>query len=390
MKFVNRYKDYVVINPLMRGGILPQEVQEQLCQDGWLEIGYSVCHDCIEGRSSLITKPPIRKFLKQVAEFYGGDEAEHTFGCRAAQYVVMKTIANHVKEEGLEPVVVVDPNSHYTTNIAAEMVGLRVVEPPHTGYPEYKVTVEAFQEKIEEVGRPALVVATHADPYFGNIEPVEELGKLCEELEVPFMVNAAYTAGVAPIDMKKIRADFLTVSAHKSMASLAPLGFVVTTYEWSKKAFATSKSKAEWTGRVFGKKLPNLFGCSVGGIPLISAMLSFDYVKARVKHWEDELKKINDFVDKLEDIGEGDIMLLGERPKRHHLLHFETPLFWEISKKHKRKGFFLAEEMLKRKIVGLHKGLSKHIKLSVYGLSDEERERVLTAFEEIAALREKL
>jgi Sep-tRNA:Cys-tRNA synthetase len=119
-------------------------------------------------------------------------------------------------------------------------------------------------------------------------------------------------------------------------------------------------------------------------------MLSFDYVKARVKHWEDELKKINDFVDKLEDIGEGDIMLLGERPKRHHLLHFETPLFWEISKKHKRKGFFLAEEMLKRRIVGLHKGLSKHIKLSVYGLSDEERERVLTAFEEIAALREKL
>ncbi|WP_456475004.1 aminotransferase class V-fold PLP-dependent enzyme [Candidatus Pyrohabitans sp.] len=390
MKFVNRYAGYVVINPLMRGGILPQDVQEELCRDGWLEIGYSVCHDCIEGRSSLITKPPVKKFLKQVARFFGGDEAEHTFGCRAAQYVVMKTIADHVKEAELEPVIISDPNSHYTTNIAAEMVGLRVVEPPHTGYPEYRVTVEAFQEKIEEVGKPALIVATHADPYFGNIEPVEELGKLCEDLDVPFLVNAAYTAGVAPVDMKKMRADFLTVSAHKSMASLAPLGFVVTTYEWSKKAFATSRSKAEWTGRVFGKKLPNLFGCSVGGIPLISAMLSFDYVKARVKHWEDELRNINDFVDKLEDIGGGDIMLLGERPKRHHLLHLETPLFWEISKKHRRKGFFLAEEMLKRRIVGLHKGLSKHIKLSVYGLSEEERERVLAAFEEIAALREKL
>ena len=390
MKFVNRYAGYVVINPLMRGGILPQQVQEELCRDGWLEIGYSVCHDCIEGRSSLITKPPVRKFLKQVAGFFGGDEAEHTFGCRAAQYVVMKTIADHVKEAELEPVIIADPNSHYTTNIAAEMVGLRVVEPRHTGYPEYRVTVEAFQEKIEEVGKPALIVATHADPYFGNIEPVEELGKLCEELDVPFLVNAAYTAGVAPVDMKKMRADFLTVSAHKSMASLAPLGFVVTTYEWSKKAFATSRSQAEWTGRVFGKKLPNLFGCSVGGIPLISAMLSFDYVKARVKRWEEELRNINNFIDKLEDIGGGDIMLLGERPKRHHLLHLETPLFWEISKKHRRKGFFLAEEMLKRRIVGLHKGLSKHIKLSVYGLSEEERERVLTAFEEIAALREKL
>ncbi|NOZ83074.1 MAG: hypothetical protein GXN98_04605 [Euryarchaeota archaeon] len=190
--------------------------------------------------------------------------------------------------------------------------------------------------------------------------------------------------------MKRMRADFLTVSAHKSMASLAPLGFVVTNYEWSKRAFAPSKSKAEWTGRVFGKKLPNVFGCSIGGLPLISAMLSFDYVKSRVKRWEEEMKKTNEFVDRLEDIGGGDIMLLGERPKRHHLLHFETPLFWEISRKHRRKGFFLAEEMLKRRIVGLHKGLSKHIKLSVYGLSDEEIERVLAAFEEIAELREKL
>jgi hypothetical protein len=59
---------------------------------------------------------------------------------------------------------------------------------------------------------------------------------------------------------------------------------------------------------------------------------------------------------------------------------------WEISKTQKKKGFFLAREMNKRGIVGLHKGLSKHIKLSVYGLSDEELERVATAFEEIAKM----
>ncbi len=389
MNFQNRYKDYIVINPLMRGGILPEEVQEKLCTEGWLEIGYVLCHDCLQGRSSLISKPPVSKFLEQVAEFFGGDAAEHTFGCRGAQFAVMKTIADYCREENREPVIVVDPNSHYTTNIAAEMAGLRVVEPPHTGYPEYKVTTEAFQQKIEET-KPALVVVTHADPYYGNLAPVEEIGKLCEDYDVPFMVNAAYTAGVMPIDMKKMRAQFLTVSAHKSMASLAPLGYVVTTYEWSKRIFSTSKSKAEWTGRVFGKKLPNLFGCSIGGIPLISSMLTFDYVKERVKHWDKELKKINDFVDRLEDLGEGDIMLLGERPKQHHLLHFETPVFWEISKKHKRKGFFLAEHMIKRKIVGLHKGMSKHIKLSVYGLSEEEIEKVLEAFEEAIKLREKL
>ena len=390
MNFKNKYKDFIIINPLMRGGIVPEEVQKQLCGEKWTGVGYSVCYDCLEGRSGLITKPPVKKFLEEIAKFYGGDAAEHTFGCRGAQFAVMNTVSELVRTGECCDMVIADPNSHYTTNIAAEMCNLKVTEPPHSGYPEYKVDAESFTAKIEEIKKdngksPALVAVTHADPYYGNIAPVEEVGRICEEYEIPYMVNAAYTAGVKPINMKDMKADFLTVSAHKSMASLGPLGFLVTTYEWSKKAFVTSAQKPDWTGRVFGKKIPNVFGCSVGGIPLISSMLTFDYVKGRVKKWDGELKKINDFVDFMEDLGGGEIMLLGENPHKHHLLHFETPLFWEISKKHKRKGFFLAKEMEKRGITGVHKGLTKHIKLSVYGLSDDEIKKVKNAFSEIAA-----
>ncbi len=384
-----RYKNAIIINPLMRGGIVPVEVKQKLCSEGWMDVGYAICFDCIEGRSSLITKPPIASFLEEVAKFFGGDVAEHTFGCRAAQFVVMKTISEFAKEDKRASVIVGDANSHYSTNIAAEMCGLEVVEPPHSGYPEYKVELDKFEQKIQEVeknqGKPALVVATHADPYYGNVAPVKELGKLCEENEIPFMVNAAYTGGVMPINMKDMKADFLTISAHKSMASIGPSGFLVTSYEWSKKAFEPSKSKAEWTGRVFGKKIPNLFGCSVGALPLVSAMLSFSYVKERVKNWDKEMEKANRFMQRMEDIG--DIMMLGERPHRHHLMHFETPKFWEISKMHKRRGFFLAEEMQKRGIVGLHKGLSKHVKMSVYGLSEEEIGKVLAAFREVAGMK---
>ena len=376
-----RYKDFTIINPLMRGGIVPKDVAQRLCEEGWLEVGYNVCHECIEGRSSLITKPNIKTFLGELARFFGGDAAEHTFGCRASQFAVMKTIADSERESDI---VITDPNSHYSTNIAAEMVGLKTVETPHTGYPEYKVQAESVLEKIEEVKNPALVVMTHADPYYGNLAPVEEVGKICAEREIPYLVNAAYTGGVKPIDMKAMNADFLTLSAHKSMASTGPLGFLVTNFAWSKYAFETSKSKADWTGRAFGKKIPNIFGCSVGSLPLISAMMSFPHVKERVKNWDAEMKKTNDFADAMEDLG--DIMLLGERPHQHHLLHFETPRFWEISKNHKRKGFFLAEEIIKRGIVGLQKGLSKHVKMSVYGLPDDEIKKVQEAFEEISKL----
>lgn len=376
-----RYKDFIIINPLMRGGIIPKDISKRLYEEGWMDAGYNVCHDCIEGQSGLITKPNIKSFLQEVAKFFGGDAAHHTFGCRAAQFAVMKTIADSEMES---KVIVVDPNSHYTTHIAAEMCGLKTVEMPHTGHPEHRVEADKVLEKIEAVKNPALVVMTHADPYHGNLAPVEEVGKICAEREIPYMVNAAYTGGVKPIDMKSFNADFLTLSAHKSMASVGPLGFLVTSSEWSNKAFAKSKTKTDWTQRAFGKKIPNIFGCSIGALPLVSAMMSFAYVKDRVKKWDEEMKKTEKFVESIENLG--DIMLLGERPKGHHLLHFETPLFWEISKTHKRRGFFLAEEIIKREIVGIQKGLSKHIKMSVYGLPDPDIKKVEDAFEEISKL----
>lgn len=376
-----RYKDFTLINPLMRGGMVPGDVSRKLLEDGWMEVGYNICHDCIEGQSGTITKPNIKSFLKEVAMFFGGDSAHHTFGSRASQFAVMKTIADAGNGN---KVVIADSNSHYTTHIAAEMAGLKVTEVPSTEHPEYRIEADRVLEKIEEVKNPALVFMTHADPYYGNLAPVEEVGKICAEREIPYVVNAAYTGGVKPIDMKSFKADFLTLSAHKSMSSVGPLGFLVTNSDWSEKAFAKSKTKTDWTGRTFGKKIPNIFGCSIGSVPLVSAMMSFPQVKDRVKNWDKEMKRTEKFAEYMENLG--DITLLGERPKRHHLLHFETPLFWEISKTHKRRGFFLAEEIIKRRIAGLQKGLSKHIKMSVYGLSKEEIKKVEDAFREISKL----
>lgn len=376
-----RYKDFIVINPLMRGGMVPKDVSRTLIEEGWMDVGYTICHDCIEGQSGLITKPNIKSFLQEVANFFGGDAAHHTFGCRASQFAVMKTIADAGNKN---KVVIADSNSHYTTHIAAEMAGLKVTEVPHTGHPEHRIEAEKVLEKIEEVKNPALVFMTHADPYHGNLAPVEEVGKICAERGIPYVVNAAYTGGVKPIDMKSFKADFLTLSAHKSMSSIGPLGFIVTDSEWSEKVFAKSKTRTDWAGKTFVKKIPNIFGCSIGAVPLVSAMMSFPHVKKRVKKWDEELKRTEKFVEYMENLG--DIKLLGERPKGHHLLHFETPLFWEISKTHKRKGFFLAEEIIKRGIVGIQKGLSKHIKMSVYGLPDQDIKKVEDAFEEISKL----
>ena len=384
----NPYKDALVIHPIMTGGLVPEDTQKRLFEEGWTGIGYSVCFDCLKGRSSLVSKPPIGKFLDDVADFFGGDRAEHTFGCRGAQFAVMKTISDYVESsEDHAKIVLADPLCHYTTVITAEAAGLRIAEPPHSGHPGYRVEAEGFRQKIEEIkketGRmPGLIVVTHVEPYHGNLNPAEEVGEIAEEYDIPYMVNAAYTAGIMPVNMKELRANFLTVSAHKSMASLGPLGFLVTNHQWTDKAFKTSEAMAEGSGRTWKTKIPSIFGCSIGGVPLISAMYSFPHVVERVERWDETLEKVQWFIREMEKID--GVRLVGERPHRHHLLHFETPIFWEISKRHRRKGFFLAEEMIKRGIVGLHRGLSKTIKLSLHGLEWDEVRKVRDAFHEIA------
>jgi Sep-tRNA:Cys-tRNA synthetase len=387
----NDYKDLTIIQAIMTGGVVPEEVQKRLFEEGWTRSGYTLCFDCMKGRSDTISNPPVGAFLEDVATFLGGEQAQHTFGCRAAQFAVMKTVSEFVKEEGAKEyglIVLADPLCHYTTALAVEAAGLRLLEPLNSGYPEYRVEAENYRVKIEETKKetgklPGLVMVTHVDPYHGNLSPVEKVGEVAEEYGIPYMVNAAYTAGILPVDMRDFRADFLTVSAHKSMASLGPLGFLVTRGEWTAKAFRNSRIVAEGTGRKWGSKILNILGCSIGGVPLISAMYAFPHVTGRVEKWEEELEKTRWFIREMTKIG--GVKLLGEQPHRHHLLHFETPVFWEISQRHKRKGFFLADEMIERGFVGLQRGLTKNIKLSIYGFSWDEVRRVRDAFHEIAS-----
>lgn len=230
----NDYKDLTIIQAIMTGGVVPEEVQKRLFEEGWTRSGYTLCFDCMKGRSDTISNPPVGAFLEDVATFLGGEQAQHTFGCRAAQFAVMKTVSEFVKEEGAKEyglIVLADPLCHYTTALAVEAAGLRLLEPLNSGYPEYRVEAENYRVKIEETKKetgklPGLVMVTHVDPYHGNLSPVEKVGEVAEEYGIPYMVNAAYTAGILPVDMRDFRADFLTVSAHKSMASLGPLGFL--------------------------------------------------------------------------------------------------------------------------------------------------------------------
>jgi cysteine desulfurase len=72
-------------------------------------------------------------------------------------------------------------------------------------------------EDVRAAIRPETVLITLmlANNETGTIEPIEEIGKIADEKGIVFHTDAVQAAGKIPIDVEKLGADLLSISAHK-------------------------------------------------------------------------------------------------------------------------------------------------------------------------------
>src|SRR5262245_35433511 len=67
-----------------------------------------------------------------------------------------------------------------------------------------------------------LIALTHASNVLGTLQPVAAVGQIARERDLLFLVDAAQTAGVVPIDVQALCIDLLAFPGHKSL--LGPTG----------------------------------------------------------------------------------------------------------------------------------------------------------------------
>lgn len=67
-----------------------------------------------------------------------------------------------------------------------------------------------------------MVVLNHASNVTGTINPIGEIGELCRNKGIIFLVDAAQTAGSIPIDVQQMKIDLLAFPGHKGL--LGPQG----------------------------------------------------------------------------------------------------------------------------------------------------------------------
>ncbi len=356
------------LNPLQRGGVLSAAAREALYDFG---DGYSVCDYCA-GRLDEIAKPSIGGFLEDLAKFINVDAVRTVHGAREGKFAIMHALC----DKG--DTIVVDGNAHYTTHLAAERNSLNIVEVPNNGGPGFEITPEKYREVLEnaidEKGEIKLALLTHVDGNYGNLTDAKKIGKICQDPGVPLVLNCAYSMGRLPIDAKELNVDFVVGSGHKSMAASGPIGVLGMKEEWADKLLERSSRHQ--------KKEIEMLGCTSRGAPVATLMASLPHLVERVSKWDDEVQKARNFVEQMEEID--GVLQVGMRPTNHDLVRFETPFFHEIAQKHSRRGFFLYEELKKRKIVGIKRGQTEWFKCSAYGMSQEQIDYIANSFKEIA------
>jgi len=81
-------------------------------------------------------------------------------------------------------------------------------------------TLEQFEKALR--GGVSAAVITHVSNVFGYILPVEQMADLCRQYKVPFIVDAAQSAGCLPVKLKTWGASFVAMPGHKGL--LGPQG----------------------------------------------------------------------------------------------------------------------------------------------------------------------
>ncbi|MFC1521339.1 aminotransferase class V-fold PLP-dependent enzyme [Elusimicrobiota bacterium] len=156
---------------------------------------------------------------RRLTEFFGGDDPSRlcfAYNASDALNILIFGLVNegdHVISTVLEHNSVLRPLNHLKRDKGVEV---DLLEPG----PDWRISPERVAAAIKK--NTKLVAINHGSNVIGIIQPVAEIGRICREKGVTFLIDTAQTAGMVPINMKEMNIDALAFTGHKSL--LGPTG----------------------------------------------------------------------------------------------------------------------------------------------------------------------
>ena len=167
---------------------------------------------------------PIRQAYEQVAR---------VIGTRARNIAMVQNstvaFAQAISAFDFEPGdVVLTSRSDYASNqimylSLARRRRVEVVRAPDA--PEGGVDGDEVRRLVSR-RRPALVALTWIPTNSGLVQPVEEVGRICQEAGVPYLIDACQAVGQMPIDVQHLGCDYLAATSRKFLRGPRGVGFL--------------------------------------------------------------------------------------------------------------------------------------------------------------------
>lgn len=101
--------------------------------------------------------------------------------------------------------------------------GVQILRAPDA--PEGGIDPAAVRNLISR-HRPSLVALTWVPTNSGLVQPVEQVGEVCRDVEIPYLVDACQAVGQMPVDVSRLHCDFLSATARKFLRGPRGLGFL--------------------------------------------------------------------------------------------------------------------------------------------------------------------
>lgn len=162
---------------------------------------------------------------KAARTVYGCREAAgELFGCKPEQ-VVLTNNCTHGLNIAIRSLirpgakVVVSGFEHNAVTRPLHALGAKIEVAGRKLF-DWEDTLEEFWKALRKGADAA--VFTHVSNVFGYILPIEELGRLCGQMGVPYVIDGAQSAGTLPLDLGASGAEFIAMPGHKGL--LGPQG----------------------------------------------------------------------------------------------------------------------------------------------------------------------
>lgn len=171
--------------------------------------------------AAIETEEVVMETRKLLTELFNGDDPNHlTFSYNASDSLnmLLQGLAekgDHVITTMLEHNSVLRPLFHLQKD---GIIELTYIPFDNQGYVHPDDIRKAIRSNTK------MVVVNHSSNVIGTVQPLAEIGKICRELGVYFIVDASQSAGIIPIDMKAMGIDALAFTGHKCLMGPTGIG----------------------------------------------------------------------------------------------------------------------------------------------------------------------